>query len=107
MQTACCQRRHSIPVRVKRVHREGISEGRAGHAVRVLVAVALAVAAFVRGVAAGFALVEDGGRQGVDATATRVALEPAELAEVEDALLIAPGSSAARSYTIQWLHARF
>ena len=29
MQTACCQRRHSIPARVKRVHREGIREGRA------------------------------------------------------------------------------
>ena len=29
MQTACCQRRHSIPARVKRVHREGIGEGRA------------------------------------------------------------------------------
>ena len=29
MQTACWQRRHSIPARVKGVHREGISEGRA------------------------------------------------------------------------------
>ena len=29
MQTACCQRRHSIPARVNWVHREGISEGRA------------------------------------------------------------------------------
>ena len=29
MQTACCQRRHSIPARVNRVHGEGISEGRA------------------------------------------------------------------------------
>ena len=36
MQTACWQRRHSIPARVKRVHREGI-RGRTGRAGRLLV----------------------------------------------------------------------